>query len=41
LDSGATKLGGLEMGVDGIIWSGLGEIKTVEGQKYEARKGAY
>jgi hypothetical protein len=41
LDSGATKLGGLEMGVDGIIWSGLGEIKTVEGQKYETRKGAY
>jgi hypothetical protein len=41
LDGGATKLSGLEMRVDGMIWSGLGEVKSVEGQKYEARKGAY
>jgi hypothetical protein len=41
LDGGATKLGGLEMGVDGVVWSGLGEIATVEGEKYGKRDGAY
>jgi hypothetical protein len=41
LDSGATKLGGLEMVVDGEIWTGLREVKVVEGAKYEAREGAY
>ena len=41
LDSGATKLEGFELGVDGTLWSGLGEVKYVEGQTYAARKGAY
>jgi hypothetical protein len=41
LDAGATKLGGLEMGADAVIWSGLGEVKTVEGETYVERKGAY
>jgi hypothetical protein len=41
LDGGATKLGGLDMGVDAVMWSGLGEVKTVEGETYAARDGAY
>ncbi|KAH3918288.1 beta-galactosidase [Parastagonospora nodorum] len=41
LDSGATKLEGFELGIDGTLWSGLGEVKYVEGQTYAARKGAY
>lgn len=41
LDGGATKLDGLELGVDGVVASGLGEVKFVEGSRYEARKGAY
>ncbi|KAF2034960.1 beta-galactosidase precursor [Setomelanomma holmii] len=41
LDAGATKVEGLELSVDGVIWSGLGEVRTVEGSTYEERKGAY
>jgi hypothetical protein len=41
LDAGATKLAGLDMSVDGVVWSGLGDIGVVEGQKYGARAGAY
>jgi hypothetical protein len=41
LDAGATKLAGLEMSVDGVIWSGLGDVGVVQGQKYEVRAGAY
>lgn len=41
LDSGATKIQGLELSIDGLVWSGLGEVSTVEGQKYEKRDGAY
>jgi hypothetical protein len=41
LDGGATKLDGFEMGIDGVVWSGLGEVKYVEGQTYSQRKGAY
>jgi hypothetical protein len=41
LDGGATKLDGFEMGIDGVVWSGLGEVKYVEGQTYAQRKGAY
>lgn len=41
LDSGATKVEGLELTVDGIIWSGLGNVGVVAGQKYEVRSGAY
>jgi hypothetical protein len=41
LDGGATKVEGLELSVDGLVWSGLGNVRTVEGQKYEERKGAY
>lgn len=41
LDGGATKLDGLELEVDGVVASGLGEVETVEGSRYEVRKGAY
>ncbi|KAH7414044.1 beta-galactosidase precursor [Phaeosphaeria sp. MPI-PUGE-AT-0046c] len=41
LDGGASKLDGLELGVDGIVASGLGEVKTVEGSRYGVRQGAY
>ncbi|KAH7388838.1 beta-galactosidase precursor [Pyrenochaeta sp. MPI-SDFR-AT-0127] len=41
LDSGATKVAGLELNVDGLVWSGLREVRPVEGQKYEKRDGAY
>jgi hypothetical protein len=41
LDGGATRLGGLEMKVDGVIWGGVDKVKTVVGQSYEERKGAY
>jgi hypothetical protein len=41
LDGGATKLGGLEMKVDGVIWGGVDKVRTVVGQSYEERKGAY
>lgn len=40
-DGGATKLGGLELGIDGIVWSGLGSVGVVKGQVYEKRDGAY
>jgi hypothetical protein len=40
-DGGATKLGGLELGIDGIVWSGLGEVRPVKGETYKAREGAY
>jgi hypothetical protein len=41
LDSGATKLGGLEITADGEIWTGLREVGVVDGSKFEAREGAY
>lgn len=41
LDSGATKVSGLELTVDGEFWGGVGEVDVVEGQKYEKRPGAY
>ncbi|KAF1956364.1 beta-galactosidase precursor [Byssothecium circinans] len=41
LDSGATKLGGLSLGADAVVWSGFGEVEVVEGSRYERREGAY
>lgn len=41
LDDGPTKIQGLELGVDSVIWSGRGDVSVVEGQTYEARKGTY
>ncbi|KAJ4296789.1 hypothetical protein N0V90_006837 [Kalmusia sp. IMI 367209] len=41
LDDGATKLGGLELGPDAFIATGLGKVGVVDGDKYSARKGAY
>lgn len=41
LDGGATKVEGLELSVDGLVWSGLGEVRTVEGEVYKSREGAY
>lgn len=41
LDAGATKVSGLELTVDAEIWSGLGEVKAVDAQKYEDRQGKY
>ncbi|KAJ4320159.1 hypothetical protein N0V94_003520 [Neodidymelliopsis sp. IMI 364377] len=40
LDAGATKIAGLELTVDSEIWGGV-EVGVVQGQKYEAREGAY
>jgi hypothetical protein len=41
LDDGPTKIEGLELGVDSVIWSGYGDVSVVKGQTYEKRKGAY
>lgn len=41
LDGGVTKLGGFSLGPDAVIATGLGEVRNVEGDRYEARKGAY
>lgn len=41
LDGGATKVQGLELTVDGLLWSGRGEVRTVDGQTYQERQGAY
>jgi hypothetical protein len=41
LDDGETKLGGLELGPDAIIATGLGKVGVVDGDKYGERKGAY
>ncbi|KAJ4353285.1 uncharacterized protein N0V89_005012 [Didymosphaeria variabile] len=41
LDEGETKLGGLELGADAIIASGMGEVGNVDGSTYEEREGAY
>jgi len=41
LEGGATKLDGLALAVDGVLWSGLGEVGTVEARHYEKRVGSY
>lgn len=41
LDDGPTKIQGLELQVDAVIWSGRGDVRVVEGQTYEEREGAY
>ena len=41
LDAGATKVQGLELGVDGEVWSGMQEVGVVEGQTYKTRAGTY
>lgn len=41
LDKEETKLEGLELVVDGVVWSGRGDVSVVEGKKYEEREGAY
>ena len=41
LDSGATKVEGLELSIDGLVWTGRGDVATVQGQKYAKREGAY
>ncbi|KAL5116547.1 hypothetical protein ACEQ8H_005543 [Pleosporales sp. CAS-2024a] len=41
LDPGPTKLAGLHLAIDATVWTGLGQVKYVAGQTYEARKGAY
>jgi hypothetical protein len=41
LDGGAAKVDGLEMAVDAEIWSALGKVRSVDGQVYEKREGAY
>lgn len=41
LDAGETKLGGLSLGTDAVIATGLGKVGTVDGDKYKAREGAY
>jgi hypothetical protein len=41
LESGETKLGGLELGADAFIATGLGKVGVVDGIEYEERDGAY
>lgn len=41
LDAGATKVGGLELVADAVVWSGYGDVGVVEGMGYEEREGAY
>ncbi|KAF2472055.1 uncharacterized protein BDR25DRAFT_366810 [Lindgomyces ingoldianus] len=41
LDGGPMKVPGLELGIDGIVWSGFGDVGAVKGQVYEKRPGAY
>ncbi|OAG13056.1 uncharacterized protein CC84DRAFT_1227943 [Paraphaeosphaeria sporulosa] len=41
LEGGETKLGGLSLGADAVIATGLGKVGNVDGDTYEARKGAY
>ncbi|ORY15606.1 glycoside hydrolase superfamily [Clohesyomyces aquaticus] len=41
LETGATKVPGLELGVDSVIWSGFGDVGVVKGETYAERKGMY
>lgn len=41
LDAGETRVSGLEMSVNAVIWSGLGEVGFVKAQGYERRDRAY
>ena len=41
LEAGGAKLGGLELGIDSIIWRGYGDVAFVEGTGFEGREGAY
>ena len=41
LESGATKLGGLELGPDAFVATGLRTVGVVDGTKYKERDGAY
>lgn len=41
LDAGQTKIPALELTADAVVWTGLGEIRTVQGETYKKRQGAY
>ncbi|KAF2189615.1 glycoside hydrolase family 35 protein [Zopfia rhizophila CBS 207.26] len=41
LDGGGVKVQGLELGIDGLVWSGFGSVRTVEGDVFKEREGAY
>jgi hypothetical protein len=41
LDAGATKIQGLELGADAVVWRGLGDVSVVKGEKFKGRKGVY
>ncbi|KAF1837258.1 hypothetical protein BDW02DRAFT_519504, partial [Decorospora gaudefroyi] len=41
LDGGETKVQGLELGVDGVVLSGLGGVRRVDGEGWSVREGAY
>jgi hypothetical protein len=41
LESGPTRIQGLELGADAVIWSGMEEVRFVEGEGYEVREEAY
>ncbi|KAF2869801.1 glycoside hydrolase superfamily [Massariosphaeria phaeospora] len=40
-DDAPVKIQGLELEVDGLVWSGFGEVRVVDGQRYGERQGAY
>lgn len=41
LGAGATRVQGLELGVDGVFWGGVGDVRTVVGSGWVRREGAY
>ncbi|KAF9740565.1 hypothetical protein PMIN06_000286 [Paraphaeosphaeria minitans] len=41
LDGGGARLGGLTLGADAVVATGLGRVGKVDGDAYEAREGAY
>ncbi|KAF2279491.1 uncharacterized protein EI97DRAFT_439828 [Westerdykella ornata] len=41
LDNGRTRIRGLELGVDAVVWSGRADVRVVEGERYGVRDGAY
>lgn len=41
LEGGETKVGGLTLGEDAVVKTGLGSVGSVEGEEYEGRDGVY
>ncbi|KAF2018726.1 glycoside hydrolase family 35 protein [Aaosphaeria arxii CBS 175.79] len=41
LDDKPVKVRGLELTVDGVVWSAVGEVGVVDGERFKVREGAY